>query len=88
MIQVSAPPNLRPGLRIPVRLTPFAPWRGEARPLTAQVSAPGLELVPAGEMTLPATVELRLPQNLATGAYPLEATGDCLPLKHWLVVGR
>jgi len=86
LIQMDDPSTLVPGQEVTVELTAFAPWRGKLVETNVTVTAPGLEVDGAGEVTLPASVPLKVPEGTEPGKYFVSVSGDCLPLKRWVEV--
>ncbi len=86
LIQMDDPSTLVPGQEVTVELTAFAPRRKKLVETNVTVTAPGLEVDGSGEVTLPASVPLKVPEGAEPGKYFISVSGDCLLLKRWVDV--
>ncbi len=86
LVQMDDLPALSPGQEVTVDLNAFAPWREKLVEPNVTVTAPGLEVDGSGEVTLPASVQIKVPEGTEPGKYFISVSGDCLPLKRWVEV--
>ena len=86
LIQVAELPSAKPGGQVTLDLTAFAPWRRHLPKVAVTISAPGLEVAGSGKVTLPARVQVKVPEVAEPGYYSILVSGDCLPLKRWVKV--
>jgi hypothetical protein len=63
----------------------FAPWSNQSDvAVTVVMDGLGVEQ----SVKLPAVIHIKTPMDAISGIYPMKVTGECLPMKRWLRVGR
>ena len=84
VIVKGALPTLKAGSEDEITLEAFAPWSKRlAAKVNVTIDGLGWEET---SVQLPAVITIKPPVDAIPGLYPLNVTGDCLPMKRWLGV--
>ena len=76
---------VHPGEKFDVQVESLPTGRRGGSTIAVTASCPGLFTTPK-LMTVPGTLQIRMPRKVQSGYYRLSLSGDCLPVKRWFRV--